>query len=118
MACGCSIGSSGHVTIVQGSDRDLTLQILDSQGNPEDITGATDLKLLLPRSNGTLLELITPNVAILQAGAGTVSVTLSAANTALLKVDEIQTLELEYVISAKKSIVQFKEVLTVVARIA
>jgi hypothetical protein len=107
-----TIVNTGNVSLVKGMYKEIVLQVVDQDGNPQDVTGAGSLKCRFCKADGTLLELTT-DVTILSAVAGKFKVVLSAANTDLLLEGDSQMIELEYTISGQKTIVQFENALTV-----
>lgn len=107
------------VKIVQGEDKTVNLRLRDENGDPFDITGATPLKAIFKKTDGTLLEKgLGTGVVIVNGPAGKLTVDLEDADTALLKVGEFQDFEVEINIGTAKTIVQFQKALTVRRRLA
>lgn len=76
-------------TITQGSDRTLTVRLVESlSGNPFDLTGATLIEFRFRRTDGTILSVKTtdagPPVEVISAEAGKLLCLLTAAQTLLL----------------------------------
>jgi len=115
----CGDDTSKEVTLVAGSDRNLILRVVVKETDePLDLTGATGIKARFQKEDDTVLEkILASGVTVLNALTGKIQVALTDADTALLKVGEKQGFEVEIDIGAQKSIVQFKEVLTVIARL-
>jgi len=115
----CGDEASKEVTIVAGSDRNLVLRVVVKETDePLDLTGATSIKARFQNEDDSILEkTLATGVTILNALTGKIQVALTDTDTALLKVGEKQGFEVEIDIGAQKSIVQFKEVLTVIARL-
>lgn len=75
-------------TIIQGSDRTLTVRLVDAQNIPFDLEGATEIEFKFRKENGTALSLkltdVGNPVVIINALSGIVECTLTAAQTLLL----------------------------------
>lgn len=109
-----------RVVIIRGSDRELFLRILvKDTGEPFDLTGATEISASFRNEDGTTLTklLTTLGITVISAEAGKIKVTLTDANTVLLKVGVDQDFEVVIDIGSVRSIVQFKEALNVEAKI-
>ena len=111
---------TGSATIKKGTDRDLNITLEDSDGNPVDVSAATEIKaIFLPESGSALLErTLTGGQVTITNGREKIKVTLSAAFTATMKADEEQTFEIEATVGGKVLVWCFKEALTVVERLA
>lgn len=119
---GCE--GNGIVTIIKGEDRDILLRITDkATSQPFDLTAANAINARFKNQDDTVLikPLQTGSVSIISAPSGKISVSLSAAETALLKAKEAQDFEVEISIgtppSAKLTVVQFLQALTVKSRV-
>ena len=79
---------SNKIAIIRGEDRVLQLGINESNGNPYDLTSATQIEMQLENEDGSMLELklTDSEIAVVTAKAGTIAVTLTDTQTALLKV--------------------------------
>ena len=114
------------LNIIRGSDREFTVKVSMQSpcdttgcGEPFDLTGATEIKALFRKDDDTVLTvtLTGGDITILSATSGKIKVFLSDANTALLKVGEAQSFELEIQISTITSIVQFLSSINVIDRV-
>lgn len=111
------------VTIIQGEDRDLFLRIVDKKTQqPFDLTAASAINARFKNADDSVLvKSISTGVTIISAAAGKIAVTILKTESILLKPREAQNFEIEVVIgigaSAKLSVVQFIEALTVKSRV-
>lgn len=73
-------------TIVQGSTRLLAIRLASALGgNPFNLTGASAIEFRMRKTDGSILSVsLLDFVIIVNAGGGQITVTLSAAQTALL----------------------------------
>jgi hypothetical protein len=102
-------------TIVQGEDRTLNLVVKTSEGEPFDLTGATEIDARFMNEDRTVLsKLLSLNkVVINEAKLGKLSVILAAAETALMKAGERQSFEVHITIGGEVRIVQYLQNLTI-----
>ena len=107
--------------IQQGEDKTLTVRLTSGQtGLPYDLTNCTAITAAFLNADGSTLECTLANnaVQILSAPGGAISITLTAAQTALLAVasgNGYQSFQLEFIISSLKTIVQLVNSIQVVA---
>lgn len=112
------------VKIVKGSDRDiiitLTEKINDCESNPFDISAATEIKVQFIQEDDTTLEetLTGGGVVLINGAGGKLQVSLSAADTALLKTGVDQDVEVEITIATKITISQLLKVMDVLDQVA
>lgn len=105
-----------EINIIRGADVIFTITLTNEDtGLPFSLADATQVKVILVNQNKTLLNLVlTDGVAINSPSVGgQAQVTLSAARTALLKLDLKQTIEVEVTKPSGVTILQFLEVLNV-----
>ena len=94
--------SKGVINIIQGTDRDFTIQIEKRSDNTDfDLTGITgaNLKLRLPKEEGTLdviegVALPASGLTVSSPISGKIEVHISDADSALLKDKLNQNMEL------------------------
>ncbi len=93
------------ITVVQGATREFHLRVkTESDGNPFDLTGLTagDVLLQIEKADGDSLDLnLTSGLELTSAAGGLIKVTISAVNSALLKEECGQDMELTIVKSGK-----------------
>lgn len=112
--------STKAIEILAGSSRTLTIRLQDAEGDPVDVSTATAIKALFkPNSGSTLLERTLADSQIAVAnGREKITVTLSAAFTATMLIDEDQDFEVEATIAGLTYVWRFKEALTVSSRLS
>jgi hypothetical protein len=86
---------------------------------PLDLTTATEIKGIFTKEDGSALTVTKTGLAISVTSAigGTISIVLTAAQTALLKASEKQNFEIEVTRGGKADIVQIASVLNVRLRL-
>ena len=106
------------ITIVKGEDRTLQLGILEPNGNPYDLTGATEIIVGLENDDGTFLQLkyTESKVSIVQAKAGTISATITATQSALLKAGNSMDFHAKITISSAVRKAIFEGLLNVIEK--
>lgn len=113
------------LTLIRGTDRKFGVKITKdtsnsaTSGDPFDLTGATEIRALFGKEDGTVLvkTLTAEAIEITDELYGKISISLTDTETGSLKVGEAQSFEIEIHVGPDLSIVQFKEVLDVVDRI-
>lgn len=115
--------ASQVLNIIRGSDREFTIRVTlangCADGEPFDLSGAAEIKILLRKDDDTILTktMTGGSISILSACAGKVKVTLTDADTSSLKVGDAQSFEIEIQVGSITSIVQFTELLNVINRV-
>jgi len=109
------------LSIVQGQDIEPLIYIIDEETcTPFDLTGVTEIRALFNKTDGTKLiktYTLSGGVTIISDLGGKIKVTLTAANTALLKTGECQSFEVEITKATKINIIQFLGKLNVYPRV-
>lgn len=107
------------VNVIKGSDRTFNIRIINkSSGDPKSLSGisGSNLKLSIPKDDGSVLELTEGSgLTVLSALGGKIQVSLTDAQTALLKAKDCQSMELTIIEGSVTSIVQFLKALNVKA---
>lgn len=105
--------------IVHGEDRVLTLQINDEGAGNHTLGTPSEITAKFKKTDNSILSktLTSTAVAIVDDPGGRITVTLSAADTASLKVGDSQTFEVAILKSAQTRIVQFYRALSVCASV-
>jgi hypothetical protein len=114
------------LNVIRGSDREFVIKVSIQNpcdaaacGDPFDLTGVTEIKALFRKTDETVLTVTktATDITVLSATAGKIKVFLSDTNTALLKVGDAQSFEIEIQVGTITSIVQFRDILNVVDRV-
>ena len=106
--------------IIQGSDTRLTIRLVTEEGEPMDLTGATEIKAILPNATGTTparLEktLSGGSIIALSSGGGKIQVDLTSTETRGLLIGVDLGLEVRVTIGGKVTIVQIPSAVDVIA---
>lgn len=99
-----------NLKLIQGEEISFTIALKNQDGDPVDLTAAT-LSVKFDNADDTTLT-ITPAVSG-SALLGKMTVALTEAQTLLLKVGELQTIEVVKVTAGVTRIVQIKKALSV-----
>lgn len=86
-----------YVTIIQGEDRTIALYVQKEDGKPFDLGAPTEIIVKFKKTDNTTLEkkLTDTDVVIVSAPRGELTVLLSDADTALLKIVDRADIEAE-----------------------
>lgn len=85
-----------QVDIIHGEDKDITLDLLDEEGKPFDLTGNTEIKACFVNDDDTILSKLRTTGGITVSGddkLGVIVVTVTKAESALLKAGVRQSFE-------------------------
>lgn len=106
---------TNSITIIRAEDRILQLGINESNGSPYNLTGATEIKLELENEDGTTMDLkyTDSEIAIVTSAAGTIAVTITDTQTALLKVGNSMDFDVAITIGGLIRKARFEGLLTV-----
>jgi hypothetical protein len=108
------------VTIIQGQDKKLDIQIShEVSGKPFNLSNISEIKACFRRTDGNhlLKRLSESDIEIINAPLGELKIILKSTDTAVLK-DGIASFEIEFVQDAEEvEIVQFKDSLDIKKRI-
>jgi hypothetical protein len=111
----CSILPS--FPIFQGDAKTLTMKVAPSLivNDPLDLTGATEIVVNLAKADGTTLQrkLSLAEVTVVDAKLGKFTTAISAVNSALLLVGELQTFDVTFTIGSLVTTIQFVGALSV-----
>jgi hypothetical protein len=101
--------------VYRGEDKTLLLKFKDSNEDPYDLTGATEITVRFRKEDDSVLSktLTGGGVVVISAEAGTAEVSLSDTETALLKTGERQSVTAYVDVSAIRRIADFPESLTI-----
>jgi hypothetical protein len=104
------------ITIIRGEDRTLQLGIMEPNGAPYNLTGASEIIVALPNEDDTFLQLkyTESKVTVVSATAGSISATLTAAQSAVLKVGNSMDAQGSITIGGLKRKVVWSGLLTVI----
>jgi hypothetical protein len=113
------------LTITKGADKQFFVRLTDAEGDIFSISGATEVVLLLPKSEdeggGALQKKLSDadgSVEVLNGGTcGKIKFRLTEIETAQLAEGEDQSFEVEVTITDYTHIVQFLEKLDIVDRV-
>jgi len=114
---------ASSLNIIRGSDKTFTILVTISggcnDGEPFDLTGASEIKALFANDDGSILTKTMTGgaITVLSATTGKISVTIPDPETALLAVGQSQSFELEIHIGPLINIVQFVGLLNVTDRV-
>lgn len=115
------MGTATNIKIIKGEDREIILKLVDSEGEPYDLAGYTELTAKFPNADGTTLSRTytsSGGVTVLSEPGGKIQVALTDAQTALLNAsDERQDFELIIDKGTARRIVQFKKGLLISSKI-
>lgn len=105
--------------IFKGADATFDIQLMDQNNNFYNLTGTTELKAYLKKSDGTIMEKdLTSGVVIaVPFSNGKLSISFTEVETALLPEGRNQDIELEIINGTDTKIVQLLKVLEVRARL-
>lgn len=83
-------------TVITDEDRTLPLQLLKKNNRPYSLAGATAIKARFVNADNTILEVTLAGgaIAIVDSAAGRITVTLTDAQVALLKVKDRQDFDI------------------------
>lgn len=101
--------------IIKGEDKNLVLKFTDENGDLLDLTTITEINAKFAKSDGSILErkLSLTEVSVLSALGGKIQVTLTDANTALLKSGQRQSFTVVLDFGATRRVVNFNNALDV-----
>jgi hypothetical protein len=107
------------INIIKGEDKDIIVRLGSrSTGDPYDLTAATPITCCFLNADKTFLTLgLATGIAITTALLGKLTLTLTAAQTALLAEVANATLELSITKSSKIVKVQIPKAYSVVAKV-
>ena len=110
------------VTIIQGTDRTISVLLQNSNGTAFDLSGVTAIKALFKKANDSeaLVEATLAASEISVSGSnsrGEIAISLSATKTALLRAGSRLSWEIEITKSGLKYVTQFVENLDVFSRL-
>jgi len=107
------MGTVTNISIVKGEDRTINLKIVDTEGEPYDLTGYTEITAKFPTTSGTALTKTysaSGGITVTSAEAGRLAIALTDTDTALLLSDDNrQDFELWIDKGTARRIVQFKK---------
>jgi hypothetical protein len=114
-----------NAKIIRGQDKTLTpVKIRLANGDPYDLAGNTEISACFLNANGTTLTVTLGAAAIIVNGIdalGSISITLTDAETALLALGENQTFHVLVDVGAHpggtRTAIEFKQVLDVIEAI-
>jgi hypothetical protein len=114
--CGCNF-QNGPFEIFTGQDKVMSLRIaFQNTGLPLDLTDCTAITVSLPNADGTFLALTLASSAVAITSPpllGSFTATITAVQSALLNVGELQDIDVSLTISGLVSIVRFPQALSV-----
>lgn len=84
------------VELYQGEDRSFGMKVRDHHDDPVDLTGATGVTVTFPGTTTPVVCDLTDGVTVVAGTLGKLTVEISAANTALMKVGKNQSFTVEY----------------------
>lgn len=107
-------------TIVKGEDRTLTITLLESDGDPFDVSTATEIEAFFCPESGTVLlsRSLTGGQVTVVNGLNKIAIELDQAFTDTMRAEETGSFSVHTTIAGKKRIFQedLKETLNVVAQ--
>lgn len=108
-----------RVVVIRGETKVIDATIIEKDTKkPFDLTGQTAIKAIFEKDDDTKLTLLTPaDVLVVSEPRGELKITLSATNTATLKIGENQSFEIEVTFPTKTVIGQVIELFDVIARL-
>lgn len=112
--------TSKVVTIIRGEDKQFTLGLRKKSDptEPQPLTGITAASLKLEKEDGTVLELtLASGLVVTSELGGKIAVTVTDAQSQVLKPEEKQDFELTYDVGSTRTKVQFLDALTVLKSI-
>lgn len=103
------------IVIIQGEDRVLTFRLVDDTGAPFDLTAATQFDAYFPTTTSPTLHIPNSQISVLgDAKLGTIQITLTKANTALINAsDAPQDFTLDVTFGATKRIFNVLQSITI-----
>jgi hypothetical protein len=106
---------SNPITIIRGEDRTVQLGVRNADGSPYDLSGATEIVITLENENGTTTDfkLSLGAMAVVTPLAGLMSLTITAAQSAILKVGNTMDMQASITSSGLIRKVLFEGILTV-----
>ncbi len=100
--------------IIQGEDKTFNVTLRKEDGDPYDLTGATEIKFTFPGTSAIQqISLTGTEVTVVNAELGKLQATINDTKSALLKVGEQQTFECQIDVGTARTKVKFEEQLTV-----
>ena len=108
-----------RICITQGETKDINVCIISKDTKKAfDLTGVTGVKAIFEKADGTTLEkTLGSGVVVVSEPRGEIKISLTTADTLLLKVGESQDFEIELTFPTKVVIAQVLESLDVKARL-
>lgn len=108
----------GFAKIVQGADETIELTLEDGEGDPVDVSSATEIKAIFRGVSGTNVEFTDDTEITVTNGREKIAIALSEADTATIRSGERETFEVEATVGSITYIWILKEALQVVERIS
>jgi hypothetical protein len=104
------------ITIIRGEDRTIQLGIREANGGPYNLTSVTEIKIYLENEDGTSLDLkyTDSEISIVSEVAGIIAVTITVAQSALLKTGNSMDMQASITIGGLVRKVLFEGLLTVI----
>lgn len=104
------------IIIIREEDRTLQLAISESNGQPYDLTGVTEIEMQLENEDGSKLELkyTDSEISVVAAKAGTISVTITDTQSASLLVGTAMDFQVAITIGGLVRRALFQGLLTVI----
>ena len=111
-----ALENNAGVVIYQGEDKPITIRLADQDGDPINLTNASEIKVILATTSGTPLVKTMSNsggVVPLNAGGGIFQVTIAAADSIGLLVGDNQSIEIRVTIQGVLTIAQVQNAISV-----
>lgn len=101
--------------IIKGEDRTLTLYLVDENGEPRNLTGATEITIKIPNASGSTINKTLTGGAVANVGGGVVTVSITDSDD--LKVALDQSLEAIVDVNTTRRVYRVVEKLDVLAQL-
>jgi len=111
--------TDNKISIIRGEDRTLQLGINESNGTPYDLTGYTEIVIELENEDGSWLDLkyTDSEISVVEAKAGTIAVTITDTQSALLMIGNAMSFQCKITIGGLVRTALFDGLLSVIEEI-